>query len=83
MCEKDKMTHFEGMAKKHGMTVEEFKAKSGLKFNEDGSHSMKGHTMEMLSKEYSEQELKELAEQHKMSVDDMKKHIDIMKQHHH
>lgn len=82
MRENDKSKHLEEVAKQHGMTVEEFKAKSCLKFNENGSHSMEGHTKEMFSKEYSAQEIKELAVQHKMSVEDMQKHIDIMKQHH-
>ena len=82
MCKNDKSKHLEEVAKQHGMTVEKFKEKSGLKFNEDGSHSMEGHGKEMLMKDYSEEEMKKLAEQHKMSVDDMKKHLDIMKQHH-
>lgn len=36
----------------------------------------------LFSKNYSEAELKDLAEQHNMVVKDMQKHIDSMKQHH-
>jgi hypothetical protein len=82
MNSNEKNTDIEKMAKDHGMTVDEFKEKSGLKFAEDGSHSTEGHTAEMFSKDYSEDELKELAKQHDMSVEDLKKHIDAMKQHH-
>ena len=84
MCKEKNHGHhsIEEIAKQHNMTVEEFTKKSGLKFNEDGSHSLEGHTMEMFRKEYSQEELKELAKQHDMSVEDMQKHIDIMKKHH-
>jgi len=74
--------NLQNMAKEHGMTVEEFTKKSGLKFNEDGSHSMDGHSEEMLLKEYTEVEMKDLAAQHSMSVEDMQKHISYMKQYH-
>ncbi len=70
------------LAKEHGMSVEEFAQKSGVRFNEDGSHSLEGHTVEMMKKEYTEAELKDLAVQHGMSVDDIQKHIQFMKQHH-
>jgi len=74
---------FEKMAKQHGMTTEEFASKSGLKINTDGSHSLQGHSHEMFTKEYSEAEIKELAEHHKMSEKDMQKHIVMMRAHAH
>ena len=55
MCKEKNHGHhsIEEIAKQHNMTVEEFTKKSGLKFNEDGSHSMEGHTLEMFSKKYT------------------------------
>ncbi len=71
----------EKMAKDHNMSVEEFKTKSGLIFEKDGSHYIDAHTPEMISKKYSDAEIKDLAKQHDMSVEDMKKHIDFLKNH--
>jgi len=82
MCEKNKTAHLEEIAKKHGMSVKDFQEKIGLKINPDGSHSFNDHTMEMLSKEYSDEELTELAKQHNLTLAEMKEHIEIIKNHH-
>ena len=67
----------EKMAKEHEMSVDEFTKKSGLKFNEDGSHSLDGHTQDMFSKDYTEAELKDLAnhlcDQKLLNSDEIKK----------
>lgn len=82
MCKKDNSDHLRQIAKEHSMSVEEFKEKIGLEINQDGSHSLKGHTMDMFLKEYSDEELSNLAKKHNLSLTDMKEHIRVMKEHH-